>query len=73
VNTREYSPEFPYCSKRGILQPQDRKKLPVPKQESLSHITKEKTPSLENIQKYIVMKGIFPSLRVLVNKNTGIS
>ena len=33
----------------------------------------EKTPSLENIQKYIVMKGIFPSLRVLVNKNKGIS
>jgi hypothetical protein len=71
VNTREYLHKFPYCSKRGILQPQDRKKLPVPKKENLSLITKGKNTFSGKHPKIHCYERNFPVSESFGKKNTG--
>jgi hypothetical protein len=49
-----------------------RKKLPLQGEEYFSLLKRQKIPSLEVTKKSLVSKGVFPFLKGLVKKNTGI-
>jgi hypothetical protein len=55
-----------------MLHSTERKKLPLQKEEYFSLLERQKIPSLEGTKKSLVRIGVFPFLKGLLKKNTGI-